>query len=51
MYLQLKSLVDRFGDGPGIQLLTMTLRTVAANVEWISKSHSTIYAWVEQNFA
>lgn len=49
--LQLKSLVDRFGDGPGMQLLTMTLRTVAANVEWISRSHSTIYNWVEGNYS
>lgn len=48
---QLKSLVDRFGDGPGMQLLTMTLRTVAANVEWISRSHSTIYNWVEGNYS
>lgn len=48
---KLKSLVDRFGDGPGMQLLTMTLRTVAANVEWISRSHSTIYNWVEGNYS
>lgn len=50
LFLQLKSLVERFGEGPGMQLLTMTLRTVAANVEWIRKSHSTIYTWVEKNF-
>lgn len=44
---QLKSLVHRFGDGPGVRTLNMTLRSVAANVEWVSRSQKTIFNFVE----
>ncbi len=44
---QLKSLVHRFGDGPGMRTLNMTLSSVAANVEWVSRSQSAIFNWVE----
>lgn len=49
VFLQLKSLVERFGEGPGMQLLRMSLRTVAANVEWIRRSQNTIFSWVAKN--
>lgn len=45
--LQLKSLVHRFGDGPGMPTLNMTLKSVAANVEWVSRSQKAIFNWVE----
>lgn len=47
---QLKSLVERFGDGPGLKLLNMTLSTVAANVEWVSRSQASIYSWIESKY-
>lgn len=47
--LQLKSLVHRFGDGPGMRTLNMTLKSVAANVEWVSRSQNAIFNWVESN--
>lgn len=46
---QLKSLVHRFGDGPGMRTLNMTLKSVAANVEWVSRSQNSIFNWVESN--
>lgn len=46
---QLKSLVHRFGDGPGMRTLNMTLKSVAANVEWVSRSQNAIFNWVESN--
>uniref|UniRef100_A0A182J2S0 Aminopeptidase n=1 Tax=Anopheles atroparvus TaxID=41427 RepID=A0A182J2S0_ANOAO len=49
-YDELKSLVDRFGDGPGLKLLNMTLSTVAANVEWVSRSQASIYSWIESKY-
>ncbi|XP_058124013.1 aminopeptidase N [Anopheles ziemanni] len=49
-YDELKSLVDRFGDGPGLKLLNMTLSTVAANVEWVSRSQASIYSWIENKY-
>lgn len=48
-FLQLKSLVHRFGDGPGMRTLNMTLKSVAANVEWVSRSQNAIFNWVESN--
>lgn len=48
-FLQLKSLVHRFGDGPGMRTLNMTLRSVAANVEWVARSQTAIFTWVESN--
>lgn len=50
MFFQLKSLVERFGEGPGVRALNMTLKTVAGNVEWVTRSQSSIYAWVESNY-
>ncbi|KXJ83927.1 hypothetical protein RP20_CCG026954, partial [Aedes albopictus] len=47
---QLKSLVERFGDGPGMKILNMTLSMVAANVEWVSRSQSSIYSWIESKY-
>lgn len=47
--LQLKSLVHRFGDGPGMRTLNMTLKSVAANVEWVAHSHNAIFNWVESH--
>lgn len=47
---QLKSLVHRFGDGPGMRILSMTLRSVAANVEWVSRSQSAIFNWLDSQF-
>lgn len=49
IYLQLKSLVHRFGDGPGMRTLNMTLKSVAANVEWVSRSQNAIFNWVESH--
>ncbi|XP_049547016.1 aminopeptidase N isoform X1 [Anopheles darlingi] len=49
-YDELKSLVNRFGDGPGLKLLNMTLSTVAANVEWVSRSQASIYSWIENKY-
>uniref|UniRef100_A0A182YP00 Uncharacterized protein n=1 Tax=Anopheles stephensi TaxID=30069 RepID=A0A182YP00_ANOST len=49
-YDELKSLVARFGDGPGLKLLNMTLSTVAANVEWVSRSQASIYSWIESKY-
>ncbi|XP_053677741.1 glutamyl aminopeptidase [Anopheles nili] len=49
-YDELKSLVERFGDGPGLKLLNMTLSTVAANVEWVSRSQASIYSWIESKY-
>ncbi|XP_052861884.1 thyrotropin-releasing hormone-degrading ectoenzyme isoform X2 [Anopheles cruzii] len=49
-YDELKSLVNRFGDGPGLKLLNMTLSTVAANVEWVSRSQASIYNWIENKY-
>lgn len=43
----MKSLVERFGDGPGMGILNMTLRSVAANVEWVNRSESAILSWVQ----
>ncbi|XP_029723553.2 endoplasmic reticulum aminopeptidase 2 isoform X1 [Aedes albopictus] len=49
-YDELKSLVERFGDGPGMKILNMTLSMVAANVEWVSRSQSSIYSWIESKY-
>ncbi|KAL1379248.1 hypothetical protein pipiens_015036, partial [Culex pipiens pipiens] len=46
----LKSLVERFGDGPGMKTLNMTLSMVAANVEWVSRSQTSIFNWIEQKY-
>lgn len=47
---QLKSLVHRFGSsGPGMRTLNMTLKSVAANVEWVSRSQNAIFNWVESH--
>lgn len=46
---QLKSLVHRFGDGPGMRTLNMTLKSVAANVEWVARSQNAIFNWVESH--
>lgn len=47
--LQLKSLVHRFGRGPGMDVLNMTLSSVASNVEWVARSQTSLYKWVESN--
>ncbi|XP_055534646.1 endoplasmic reticulum aminopeptidase 2 isoform X2 [Wyeomyia smithii] len=49
-YDELKSLVERFGGGPGMKILNMTLSMVAANVEWVSRSQSSIYNWIEKKY-
>lgn len=49
LFLKLKSLVHRFGDGPGMRTLNMTLKSVAANVEWVSRSQNAIFNWVESH--
>lgn len=48
-FLQLKSLVHRFGRGPGMDVLNMTLSSVASNVEWVARSQTSLYKWVESN--
>ncbi|XP_055637883.1 endoplasmic reticulum aminopeptidase 2 isoform X2 [Toxorhynchites rutilus septentrionalis] len=49
-YDELKSLVERFGEGPGMKNLNMTLSMVAANVEWVSRSQTSIYNWIEKKY-
>ncbi|XP_058449769.1 endoplasmic reticulum aminopeptidase 2 isoform X1 [Malaya genurostris] len=49
-YDELKSLVERFGGGPGMKILNMTLSMVASNVEWVSRSQSSIYNWIEKKY-
>lgn len=46
---QLKSLVHRFGRGQGMSVLNMTLSSVASNVEWVARSQTALYKWVESN--
>ncbi|XP_059621559.1 leucyl-cystinyl aminopeptidase [Phlebotomus argentipes] len=46
-YEELKSLVERFGYGPGMRVLNMTLRSVATNVEWVSRSQRELSSWLE----
>lgn len=41
--------MHRFGDGPGMRTLNMTLKSVAANVEWVSRSQNAIFNWVESH--
>ncbi|XP_046804908.1 endoplasmic reticulum aminopeptidase 2 isoform X2 [Lucilia cuprina] len=48
-YDELKSLVHRFGRGPGMDVLNMTLSSVASNVEWVARSQTSLYKWVESN--
>ncbi|XP_073815531.1 endoplasmic reticulum aminopeptidase 2 isoform X1 [Musca autumnalis] len=48
-YDELKSLVHRFGRGPGLGVLNMTLSSVASNVEWVARSQPSLYKWVESN--
>ncbi|CAD7077324.1 unnamed protein product [Hermetia illucens] len=48
-YDELKSLVHRFGHGPGMKVLNMTLSSVGANVEWVARAQTSIYSWVETN--
>ncbi|XP_049306510.1 endoplasmic reticulum aminopeptidase 2 isoform X1 [Bactrocera dorsalis] len=48
-YDELKSLVHRFGRGPGMEVLNMTLSSVASNVEWVARSQTSLYKWVESN--
>uniref|UniRef100_A0A1A9VPY2 ERAP1-like C-terminal domain-containing protein n=1 Tax=Glossina austeni TaxID=7395 RepID=A0A1A9VPY2_GLOAU len=48
-YDELKSLVHRFGRGDGMEILNMTLSSVAANVEWVARSQMSLYKWVESN--
>uniref|UniRef100_A0A1I8PN52 Aminopeptidase n=1 Tax=Stomoxys calcitrans TaxID=35570 RepID=A0A1I8PN52_STOCA len=48
-YDELKSLVHRFGRGPGMGILNMTLSSVASNVEWVARSQPSLYKWVESN--
>ncbi|XP_055677821.1 endoplasmic reticulum aminopeptidase 2 isoform X2 [Lutzomyia longipalpis] len=45
-YEELKSLVERFGYGPGMRVLNMTLRSVATNVEWVSRSQRELSSWL-----
>lgn len=47
LFLQLKSLVERFGYGPGMRVLNMTLRSVATNVEWVSRSQRELSSWLD----
>ncbi|GAB0095617.1 Aminopeptidase [Sergentomyia squamirostris] len=46
-YEELKSLVERFGHGPGMRVLNMTLRSVATNVEWVSRSQRELSSWLD----
>lgn len=48
-YEELQSLLHRFGSGPGLHLLKMTVETVASNREWVSKSQISLYKWIEHN--
>lgn len=48
-YDELKSLVHRFGRGHGMSVLNMTLSSVASNVEWVARSQTSLYKWVEGN--
>ncbi|EDW25078.1 GL23039 [Drosophila persimilis] len=48
-YDELKSLVHRFGRGQGMSVLNMTLSSVASNVEWVARSQTSLYKWVESN--
>ncbi|XP_037954281.1 endoplasmic reticulum aminopeptidase 2 isoform X2 [Teleopsis dalmanni] len=48
-YDELKSLVHRFGRGSGMGILNMTLSSVAANVEWVARSQTSLYKWIESN--
>ncbi|XP_067618221.1 endoplasmic reticulum aminopeptidase 2 isoform X2 [Eurosta solidaginis] len=48
-YDELKSLVHRFGRGHGMEVLNMTLSSVASNVEWVARSQTSLYKWVESN--
>ncbi|XP_062123522.1 LOW QUALITY PROTEIN: endoplasmic reticulum aminopeptidase 2 [Drosophila sulfurigaster albostrigata] len=48
-YDELKSLVHRFGRGQGMSVLNMTLSSVASNVEWVARSQTALYKWVESN--
>ncbi|XP_055613354.1 endoplasmic reticulum aminopeptidase 2 [Uranotaenia lowii] len=49
-YDELKSLVERFGNGPGMKILNMTLNVVAANVEWVSRSQTSVFSWIEKKY-
>ncbi|XP_055384625.1 endoplasmic reticulum aminopeptidase 2 isoform X2 [Condylostylus longicornis] len=48
-YDELKSLVHRFGHGPGMEILNMTLSSVGANVEWVARAQMSLYNWVLKN--
>ncbi|XP_055850973.1 endoplasmic reticulum aminopeptidase 2 [Episyrphus balteatus] len=48
-YDELKSLLHRFGHGPGLDILKMTVQTVASNKEWVARSQSSLYKWIEHN--